>query len=150
EVGLALVLMMGGGLLLRTVQRVRDVQFTFDTRRLLHGQFSLVGARDSAVRISADAILSQIAAVPGVRGVAISSRRFTPGAGINAEHDVGDSARSLQGGPSIVSWNFLRVQGLPMVLGRDFEPGDSEVAILNPGAAQRLFPRGDAVGRMIQ
>jgi hypothetical protein len=53
----------------------------------------------------------------------------------------------------VVSPSYLDVHGLPVLKGRDFEPGDAAgdgVVILSAAAAARLYPRGDAVGRMLK
>jgi predicted permease len=149
EVGLALMLMMGGGLLLRTIHQFRRVEYTFDARGLLSADFSLRWTHDDSVTIRSSVLLAAVANVPGVKDLAFASYLRSPG-GITAEMVPGDSIRRLQGGPSVVSWRYLHVIGLAILKGRDFEPGDSAVAIINPVAALRLYPKDDPVGHMIK
>jgi putative ABC transport system permease protein len=149
EVGLALVLMMGGGLLLRTIQQLRRVEYTFDARNLLDAEIGLRWSRNDSITIRRSVLLTAVANVPGVKDLAFSTYLRSSG-GMTAEMVPGDSIRRLQGGPALVSWRYLRVIGLRILKGRDFEPGDSAVAILNPVAAKHLYPKDDPVGHMIK
>ena len=152
EVALALVLIMGGGLLLRTIQQLRKAEFTFDTSRLIEARYGVRADKDSTAIIRRDAVLNEITSVPGVRAAALAGYRGLVGGGITAEMVVGDSTRTLTNARSYsaVSWQYLQVHGLPILKGRDFQPGDSMVAIINPVAAERLYPRQDPVGKMIK
>ena len=154
EVALALVLMMGGGLLLRTLLQLKAMQFSFNARGLLQTQVGFMRERrDSSQAMRRDELLAAVAAVPGVRAVAFQGHRQTRGNAMTAEMVVGDSTRTIQGGAQLVSWNYLRVHGLPVVQGRDFEPGDAAgngVVIVGAAAARRLYPYEDAVGKMIK
>jgi putative ABC transport system permease protein len=149
EVGLALVLMMGGGLLLRTIQHIRRVQFSFDASTLLQATFFLRGSPHDSIAIRRSTVLAAVENVPGVKDVAFSSYMRSSN-GMTGEMVPGDTVRRLQGGPTVVSWRFFRVHGLAILRGRDFEPGDSAVAIINSVAALRLYPRDEPVGHMVK
>jgi len=156
EVGLALVLLMGGGLMLRSIQAVRRVQFTFDERTLLLSRIGFRDDRDSTRGMTRDGLLELVDGVPGVRAAAFSGGGFQAVGGALTGEMVGDdstrtiSTRSVPG----VSWQYLRVHGLPVLQGRDFEAGDGygpdRVAVINPVAALRLYPGQDPIGRMIK
>ncbi len=159
EVALALVLLMAGGLLLRTVAKLQEAQFSFDARTLLTARVGVTWHDSNAVRF-AD-LSDMLARVPGVQGVAWSSADLRLLGGIvSAELVTGEPTRTLAHGAfgtgegaSAVSWNYLRVHRLPILRGRDFEPGDVEgerVAILSTVAAAQLYPGKDAVGHMIK
>src|SRR5712692_990318 len=113
EVGLALVLMMGGGLLLRTIQQLRRVQFNFDPRALMTADFMLRWSPHDSITVRRSTLMAAIENIPGVKDVAFSSYMRSTG-GMTAEMVPGDSVRRLQGGPSVVTWRFLRVVGLPV------------------------------------
>ncbi|MDP3768615.1 MAG: ABC transporter permease, partial [Dehalococcoidia bacterium] len=136
-----------------TVHRLRRVQYTFDATTLLQANAG-VRWRDSTTAIQRDGLLWAIAGVPGVRDVAFEGYAPTRGGALTAEMVAGDSDRTVSAqNYSRVSWNYLRVHGLPILKGRDFEPGDADghgVAILNPAAAERFYPRQEAVGRMLK
>lgn len=155
EIAIALVLMMGGGLLLRTIHQLRSVHFTFDTRTLLTAQASFRrGSSDTSKIMRRDAVVALIAEVPGVQEVAYEGIGRTVGGAVTAEMVGDDSTRTINTHTyDVVSWQYLRVHGLALLKGRDFEPGDAAgnaMAILNPVAAHRLYGRGEAVGKMIK
>ncbi len=155
EVALALVLMMGGGLMLRTVRDIQQGTFSFDATTLVNASVGLRGpSRDSSKMMRRDALIAMLADVPDVRQAALIVQRFTAGGAVTAEMEGGDSVRTIAMRQySGVSWQYFGVYGLAILKGRDFAPGDESgpgVAILNAIAAQRLYPRGDAVGHMIK
>ena len=156
EIALALVLMMAGGLLLRTLQKLEAEQLNFETRTLYRGfaYHRLVQgdtARPPAIR-RAD-FLTVAQGVPGVTAIAIEGGHSLPGGAMTAELSE-DSTRVINGlGYSSVSANYITVMGLPILHGRNFELGDESgtgVAIVDPVAAQTLYGRLDPVGRMIK
>ncbi len=161
EVALALVLLMAGGLLLRTVLELSREQLNFDTRALHTVWVMGVWRQNAEGRWSIDSAASEqrrrdvLAVVRGadqVRDVAFRSMGRLRGAAISAE--LQDSARTLaMQSYSLVTPNYITVLGLPILRGRNFEPGDAAgrgVAIIDPLAAQRLYPNQDPIGRMIK
>jgi predicted permease len=158
EVALALVLMMGGGLLLRTVRQLQRDQLSFETRTLYRGALFRRSA-DSRTRQPVGAhrradILAVARGVEGVADAAYSSYHRVGGGAITAEL-AEDSTRVITtDGYWSVTPNYVRVLGLPILRGRDFEDGDaagSGVAIVDPIAAKRLYPNlADPVGKMIK
>lgn len=151
EVALALMLMMGGGVLLRTIHMLRRVEYSFEARALLT---ATVGQRgDSPGRTTRDALIAAIGSAPHVRAVAFQAFATPKGGAVTGEMTVGDSTSAFATPTySAVSWQYFRVHGLQIVDGRDFEPGDAVpgAVILNSAAAQRLYPRGDAVGHTVK
>ena len=154
EVAVALVLLMGGALLLRTVQQLSREQFGFDTRTLYRTWVYSVLDRDSAAgALRRRQVLATAASVPGVRAFAVQAERSAPGGVVSAELSE-DSTRtiSMRTYP-MVSPSYLEVLGLPILRGRGFAPGDAGsrgVAVIDPVAAQRLYPNQDPVGRMLK
>ncbi len=152
EVGLALVLLMGAGLLLKVVHRLATYDFEFPARQLLRVE---AGAyRDSVTAPAENARIGEaaLAAVRRVPGAAEVAQTGGLGGGAVTAEMTGDSTRLLNAGMA-VSPNFLRTVGLPVLEGRDFMAGDvagDGAAILNSVAAARLYPRQDAVGRMLK
>ncbi len=157
ETALALVLLMGGGLLLRTVQQLQQRDTAFETRTLLRGWAMGANRRldSTAVRVRGADLLAVARHTPGVREAALAGGgRTIRGKVLTAEMVVGDSTRTIEERyVGVVSHAYLQVLGLPILRGRDFVPGDAEgngAAILDAAAAARLYPTQDAVGRMIK
>jgi putative ABC transport system permease protein len=158
EVGLALVLMMGGGLLLRTVHELATEGQDVNAETLWRGYaFMRRGANDtaSAPPPPRRALESAMRGVPGVIDLAfISGHSLLNYGGLVAAEQSEDSSRWLTVRDfEVVSPSYLTVMGLPILRGRNFEPGDASgpgVAILDPLTARRLYPDTDPVGHMIK
>lgn len=158
EVALALVLLVGGGLMLRSFVNVLDVNLGFqphgavawrvDTNR----QFETRTARAAFY----DGLLHRVAAVPGVEAVGLTD---TTPLGRNrswsfqVEGEVYEQGQQPGGYPRIVDHNYIQVMGIPLVAGRYFTADDREdsrrVVILNQTAAERFFGGQDPLGRNI-
>jgi putative ABC transport system permease protein len=154
EVALALVLMMGGGLLLRTVQQLRRETAGLNVRTLFT---AWVGGKTVAERtrgpVDWGQAVSAVRSAPGVAAVASELTRPLAGLAMTPEQTEDTSRLLLMRSVPLVSAGYLRVLGLPILRGRDFEPGDAAgngAAIINAMAAERLYPHQDPVGRMIK
>ncbi|HXY70578.1 MAG TPA: ABC transporter permease [Gemmatimonadales bacterium] len=153
EVALALALLMGAGLLLKVVHRLATIEYNFPARQLLSG-YVIGGLADSAppaerLRLQL-AVVDALRRAPGVIDAAAESSPVLPGRVVTAE--LSDSTRLLPSA-EVVTPAHLRTMGLPVLQGRDFSPGDlvgNGAVILNTVAAARLYPRGNAVGRMLK
>ncbi len=156
ETALALVLLMGGGLLLRTVQQLQRPEPGVQTNTLLRGWAQGGNRRlnPTAIRVRPSELLAAARHTPGVLEAALrGGGREIRGNVLTAEM-IGDSTRTIETRyVDVVSPAYLRVLGLPILRGRDFEPGDAVgngVAILDAAAAARLYPGQEAVGKMIK
>ena len=154
EVAVTLVLMMGAGLLLRTVHELRRDDPGIDPQTLFRATVQAPPILDTAARYARRArLLSLVEGMPEVRDVADAGVTVLRGAAVTAEM-TGQSVRLItMGACPDVTPNYLRVLGLPILQGRDFESGDVSgpgVAIVDPIAAQRLYPGHNPVGHMLK
>ncbi|HXY18752.1 MAG TPA: ABC transporter permease [Gemmatimonadales bacterium] len=159
EVALALALLMGATLLLRAVHRLRTSLTGFEAETLLQAsvQPGMVipgaGGRDTTLSLDWSQVLAAARAAPGILGAALQGEARALGAAVTAEIGGGPTRMITTQLVAVVTPDYLRVHGLPILRGRDFEPGDaagSGVAILSSAAAARLYPAGNAVGRMLK
>jgi len=157
EVALALALLMGAGLLLKVVHHLSTYDYNFPARQLLNGFAWSRESSDSATPAQRlEFQLSTVAALKSVSGVvdaAAESGQVPPGKTVTAEMSA-DSTRLLNmDAYPVVTPNYLRTMGLPVLDGRDFLDGDlagNGAVILNAVAAARLYPRQRAVGHMLK
>ncbi len=154
EVGVTLALLMTGGLLVRTVHELQRDEPGVDPRTLYRAAIQVPPLLDTAARYARRArILSLVEGMPEVRAVANAGLIHLRGAAVTAELSEDPTHLITMGACPDVTPNYLRVVGLPMLAGRDFEPGDvsgSGVAIIDPVAAKRLYPGHDPIGRMLK
>jgi predicted permease len=156
QVAMSLVLLVGAGLFVRTLSNLNRIDSGFDRENLLI--FS-VNPRYEASRRAAlyQQMTERIAALPGVRAVSsshypllafsytggdITVPGYTPRAGEDME------VRTVEVAP-----NFLATMGIPLLLGREFTPQDTQqtpnVAVVNQTLAARFFPNQNPLGRRI-
>ena len=159
EVALALVLLVGAGLLIRSAIETARVSPGFDPRGVYSARFSLPQtkyATPEAVLHAAEAIHDGVANVPGVRRAAVASNvpgvgTFSNGLVPEGEAPVTENVR--QSMARFVSPGYFEAMGIPILKGRDFTPADRAgaplVMIVNQSLARRLWPNQDPVGRRV-
>jgi putative ABC transport system permease protein len=161
EVALALALMMAGALWLRVLHQVRHTPLGFDAETLAEASvyastghaWPQYGKPESAVTLDWAEVLASARRTPEALGAALAFQATPAGMAVTAETGE-DSVRMItMPDYTVVSPEYLHVHGLPILRGRDFQPGDAAgdgVAILSAAAEARLYPRRDAVGRMLK
>ena len=161
EVALALVLVVGAGLLLKSFSALMSQAPGFDTGNLLTGNVILNGPRyaDVAVRTRFwDEAESRLRQLPGVRDVAITTD--LPIGGQSIFHNLAFEGREMAPGtePEVyyrgVNDSYFRAMGIPLLKGRTFTTADRAgaplVAIVND-AFVREYARGEELlGRRIR
>ena len=160
EVALAFMLLIGGGLLLRTVWRLNHVDPGFDERNALAVTLQLPEKKyadpQQLARFS-EQLVQEVSTLPGVAATGVA--RILP-----IVHDLPTSfyfegyARPKenelpQTNYSAVSPGYFKAMGIPLLAGRAFTERDTldapRVAIVSQTLAQRYFPNGDAIGKRI-
>lgn len=161
EVAMALVILVGAGLLTRSFLALQRVDLGFDTASALTFSVTLPGARyDSPARLAAfHADLQQrLAAVPGV--TAASAVDPLPLGGTNWSGTfhvegriVPPGGQDPHGEYGVALPGFVRALGMRLVRGRDFAatdvPGAPAVVIVDERLADTYFPGEDALGKRI-
>jgi len=157
QVSLALVLLAGTGLVLRSLQQLLEVHPGFRTEQLMTFRLSLPGAKyqDAAVGPFYQRLEERAAALPGVRGVGVIDE-------MPLTNDGGTGDLFVEGRPEpppgqrqetvmrSASPGYFPMMGIRLVAGRFFEPRDNPsvpmVALLTESLAQRIFPNEDPIG----
>ena len=161
EVALAVVVVIGAALLLRSFRELRTTDPGFRADRLLAVDLSLPLARydDEATTSFYQRLVEQMRALPGVR-LAAAASEIPPVAGGN-NWDIEIDGRAQAPGASAPSPNvravtrdYFTAMTIPLVAGRDFGAGDhgasAPVAVLNETAARRWWPQANPVGQRVR
>jgi predicted permease len=168
EVALAVVLVVGAGLMLRTFWNLMTVDAGFDREGLVTFRVVLPGTAYPAQARPAffRRLIDQLAAVPGVRSVAAMSG-LPPLREVNAnDTDFEDIVPVPQGegqqpqGPienvdyyQMVTHEYAKTMGIPVLEGRSFESSDvagAPVAMVNETLVRTFFPNRSAIGRRLR
>jgi len=161
QVSLCFILLVGAGLLLQSLQKIRSDSPGFTTNGVLVTAVNLVAAGYDAERAKSfqDELIDRVQAVPGVESAALA--RATP-----LGYGTFSSARIVVDGyepppneqPSAdynqVGPGYFATIGVPLLSGREFTRADNEtgapVAIVNETMAARYWPGKDPVGERVQ
>jgi putative ABC transport system permease protein len=149
QVGFSLLLMVGAGLFVRTIQNLRNVDPGFATDHLLTFGLAPEYAGYPAGQIAPmeQRVIEALAALPGVRSVGATNDADLVGDNIDGSVTVSDSRVNPDVEYDVetpwVSDRYLQTLGIPLVAGRYFSPADSatttKVAIVNETFARHYY-----------
>jgi predicted permease len=157
QIALALVLLIGASLCVRSFVKARRVELGFEPRGVWLAGFRLNPHKgdDEAVRRFYQRLRTGCAQLPGVTSAALSSYLPLGLEGVD-QTDVTvpgyapQPGESLRAGVELVSPGYFQTMGMRLLAGREFtETDDSRaplVAVVNEAFAQRYFPGRDPVG----
>ena len=161
ETALALVLLTGAGLMMRTLHELTQVETGFRSDHLVTTRFSLAGEQWTRPKRVAfyNELQSRLRAVPGISDAAFTYSLPIDGSNWNSIFIVGDKPvppRSQLPSAAFtpVSAGFFETMGMRLIRGRFFDGTDSatapKVTVINESLAKRLWPGEDAVGKRLK
>ena len=161
QVALALVLLVGAGLLIRSFNRLQSVEPGFDPRNLLTMRVTLPERKydtDPKVLSFFKQATDQISALPGVESVAtINTMPFDgPHSGTNLDVEGQPKLPSSQGlttGIVVTDANYFQTMRIPLKRGRLYTPQEAiemrHVVVVNEAFAAENFPGQDPIGKRV-
>ena len=162
DLALALVLLAGAGLMLRTVAALSAASPGFDPRGILSLQFSLVGkayAEDAAVVAFQQRFVERVRSLPGVEAVALAGQiPFGGDFDCRGFHVKGRMKPNTADDPCIERYgatpDYLRVMGLPLRSGRFFTDADAiesqPVLVISESTARLVWGNDDPIGSEVR
>jgi len=162
QVALALVLLVGSGLLVRTFSRLQQVDLGFDSRNVLTAQIVLPAVRyaDGERQLAFfNSLRERLAATPGVQTVALATD-VPLGGGYNyltftviGRADAGPGETNPDAIPTTASPEYFSALRIPLQAGRLFDatdlPNAPRVAIVNQELVRNHFPWKNPLGERI-
>jgi putative ABC transport system permease protein len=160
QIALALILLTAGGLLIRSMRQLQQVNPGFNSEQLLTMQLALPRkyAEDEQKTRFFEEVLAQVKALPDVKTAAVASQ--LPFIGENSA-----SSFQIVGGPPLpsgqtldtnrrtVSADYFQTLGLQLVRGRRFDNRDTaqapRVVIINEAMARKFWPGDDPLDRYV-
>ena len=147
EIALALMLLAGAGLMIRSLRALMNVDPGFRPDHLLTAQTS---------HVNVDQLLERVGRLPGVISASVSS-------GMPME-SVSETSYNIEGAPKSDQWRvsnrtlvtegFFQTMGIPLLRGRNFTRAETEakepvVAIVSEAFARENWPGQDALGKVL-
>jgi macrolide transport system ATP-binding/permease protein len=161
QVSLSFVLLVGAGLLMHSLQKIRNTSPGFSTHEVLDTGVSLVAAGYDAPRAQnfQDELLARVKALPGVESAAYG--RMTPlsyGSYSSTLISVDGYQPPPEEQPTVeyneVGPDYFATMGIPLMSGREFTRADDEkaalVAVVNETMASRYWRGGNPIGERVQ
>jgi predicted permease len=161
EVAIALVLLIGAGLMMRSFVKLQQMDTGIEAKNLLTFRVGLPKPQykdEKVVRRFFDQVIPRLEAIPGVEAAGAISSLPVSGTGIGGFILDGEAyPEALQdariSGMLTVTPGYFRALGVPFRRGRDFTPADDAskplVAVIDEMAARTLFPNQDPIGKRI-
>jgi putative ABC transport system permease protein len=160
EVASSAVLLIGAGLLIRSLIHLQDVNPGFRPDHVLTMELSLPPDRYPGLKVGLfyEQLLHRVGRLPGVQSAGIS--RFLPLSGNDASGNF-----QIEGQPPLgsadqprakfrtASGGYFAALGIPLIRGRLFDNRDNQhtpkVVVINETAARRYWPHEDPIGKRI-
>lgn len=159
QVIFSLLLLIGAGLFLRTLQNLENQDYGFERTHVLIAEFNprLIGYKPSQAPTLHHALLERLSAIPGVQSAALSlTAPISAGNWSSTFHPQGYTPAPKESMNSIlnrISASYFETAGIRIVAGRPITVQDTlstlKVCVVNQSLAKRYFPKGDALGRTL-
>ena len=160
QITLVLPLLVGAGLLIRTALHLQRVDPGFDPRGVLTARVSLPRAAyedPRAVSRALENVVAELERSPAIASAALTTQvPLGPGGnsnGLIAEAATIDVTKAVDSRLRIVTRDYLKTMGIPLLRGRNFDERDlagvPRVMIVSDTLARRLWPGEDAIGKRV-
>ena len=161
EVSLAVLLLVGCGLLVKSLVRLEQTNPGITPEDLISVEFDLSATTYSDAERASDfyrRLVTHVQSLPGVQSVTFGTNQPLSGSARSdpfaIEGQKLDPTNLTSAGWQLVGANYLKTLGIPIVKGRDFtvedmQTGATPVAVINERMAARYWPHEDPVGRRI-
>ncbi len=161
EVSLAVLLLIGSGLLVKSLWRLQQTNPGIAPEELVSVEFDLSATTYNDAERASDfyrRLVTQVQSMPGVQSVSFGTNQPLSGRANSDPFAIEgrklDPANLTSAGWQLVGANYFRTLGIPLVKGRDFtaedmQPGAPPVAVINERMAARYWPDEDPIGRRI-
>lgn len=158
QVALSLALLIGSGLLLRSLYCLQKIDTGMKPEGLLTMDVQLPPVNDASLDVHPFVpMLERLGALPGVQAVAAGDQLPLFGGPWNglyrADRPAQTASEHLPATRRIVTEGYFRTLGIPLLAGRDFQPtdisGPSFCVIVSNLLVQRLFPNENPLGKVL-
>ena len=152
QVAVSLVLLIGAGLLVRTLQRAQSSDVGFDSKRLivLSMDVSALGYDEARVTTLREQLAERLKAVPQIKEV--SSAQIMPFAGRRDDAiDIEGQGSGISVNANLVSPTYFQTLGIHLQRGREFTEEDvrsgQSPAVITHAMANRFWSEADPIGK---
>ena len=161
ELALALILLLGAGLLVRSFKQLTAVDLGFDRENVLTARVNLprsVYGSETQTTSFYQQLFERLKSLPGVTSSGAINHTPLSGFGIIAFTEIEgnpplDREKDAPLGIGSVSPDYFKTMKIPLLSGRVYDERDradgAKVAVVNQAFVRRFFPTGDALGKRV-
>jgi putative ABC transport system permease protein len=165
QIALALVLLVGSGLMVRSLARLLETTIGFGPERVVAAQVSLPSSKYNNVPKQTafyDAVVGRLRAMPGVEAASVGwALPFSDQVRDSSPFSIRGRAPANPGEPErhaeyrVVDGDYFRAMGIPLLRGRTFAASDTlqsstgRVMVIDELFAKQFFPDEDPIGREV-
>ncbi len=158
QVALSLIVLVGAGLCVRSLQKLQAIDAGFDPAKVLvmSADVSLSGySKERGLQFYPE-LLERVRSLRGVEAASLGA--LLPlgggfGSTMKAEGYTPKPGENLSSDFNIIGTDYFRTMKIPLLGGREFDPSDTttapQVAIINETAARRFWPGQSSIGRRL-
>jgi len=163
EVALALILLMGAGLLIRSFLGLMNVDPGFSPQNALTMNISLPDSRYASIRpmiAFEQQALARLSALPGVKsaggvfGLPLGDGAIAGDFTVEGQEAPPPGTQAFIAAKKVVGGEYFKAIGIPLLKGRYFDEHDAEnaprVVIVSQDLARHFWPQGDAIGNRLK
>jgi putative ABC transport system permease protein len=154
EMAVALILLVGAALMMRTFVRLNAIDPGFEPRNLLTMQIALPNDRyptEAARSAFFDDLTRRLEETAGIEDIGVARGMIPGGSGITFGLRVDNGATVAEEvALNDVTSGFFPTLRIPIVEGRVFDPGERDVAVVSRSLARRISPDDSALGRRVR
>ena len=161
ELALAVVLLLGAGLLVRSFNKLMAIDLGFDRNNVLTTRINLPRSKyteDPQTLAFHQQLLQRVKSLPGVESAGTINHTPLTGFGMIVFTEIEgvpppDTKKDDPIGVGSVSPEYFQAMKIPLLSGRVYDEHDGvdkqKVAIVNEAFARRYFPKGDVLGKRV-
>ncbi len=159
QIGLALVLLVGAGLLVASFQRLLAIDTGFERQGVLTASFELTQSRfpeDEDMRTFLDRVFERVRALPGVESAGFTNQipfggSFSDSVIFAEGHQMRPGETAVAPSQNVIAPGYFETMGIRLVSGRGFDERDhadsTRVIIIDQLLAEHFWPGEDPVGK---
>ncbi len=160
EVAAAVVLLIGAGLMIRSILRIREVEPGLKPQNLLTAKISLPREKykdaEAAIRFHQQ-VLERVSNLPGVESAGLTSHLPIEERGFNGNISVEGKTYPPNESPLVefraVNEDYFQASGIPLLRGRVFSKAEHDdtqpVIVINDAMAKQIWPGEDPIGKRV-
>ena len=159
QVAISVVLLIGAGLFVRSLQHLNTAELGFNPRNVLLANVNLPQYDEARVNVFSRQLLERLEGIPGVQSVSSGGQMLNPGRGARWRTRVSEGQEPASEGDGIsvpinmVGTHYFQTMGVALMRGRDFseedEAANADVIVINETMARQFWAGEDPIGKRL-